>query len=111
MMRLVDRSVPKDIAQRTRITIRDEFFGPGYAQGTTATEQAISFAEEKLNLTLETTYTGKAMAAILADLDKRDTRRLNILYWHTYNSQSLHVPADRPLDEKALPQEFLRYFS
>jgi len=110
MMRRLDRSIPKDIAARTRIRLRDEFFGPGYAQGTPATAQAICFAQDELNLTLETTYTGKTMAAILADHDARQDRDCSVLYWHTYNSQALDVPVNRPLDDKALPEEFLRYF-
>jgi hypothetical protein len=51
------------------------------------------------------------MAALLADMRKPETESLNLLYWHTYNSAPLDVPIDRPLDEAALPQEFLRYFS
>jgi D-cysteine desulfhydrase len=111
MMRRIDRSIPEDFVARTRIIIRNEFFGPGYAQGTSATDHAIAFARDELNLVLETTYTGKAMAAILADLGQRATRHCKILYWHTYNSRPLGVPTKRPLDVQALPAEFLRYFS
>jgi len=111
MMRRLDETVPEDIAAHTNIRIRDSFFGPGYAQPTPQTSAAIDFARDELNLALEPTYTGKAMAALLADMRKPETESLNLLYWHTYNSAPLDVPADRPLDEAALPQEFLRYFS
>ena len=111
MMRRLDESVPSDIAARTNIRIRDEFFGPGYAQGTAETENAIDFAKSELDLKLESTYTGKAMSALLSDMKDPANANLNLLYWHTYNSAPLEVPTNRPLDKAALPAEFLRYFS
>jgi 1-aminocyclopropane-1-carboxylate deaminase/D-cysteine desulfhydrase-like pyridoxal-dependent ACC family enzyme len=110
MMHLLDNSVPQDIATRVNMRIRDSFFGPGYAQATPATMQAIALAEHELDLSLEQTYTGKAMAALLSDMQAPEAESLNMLYWHTYNSAPLDVPNDRPLDEAALPEEFLRYF-
>jgi 1-aminocyclopropane-1-carboxylate deaminase/D-cysteine desulfhydrase-like pyridoxal-dependent ACC family enzyme len=110
MMHDLDPTVPAELARQTRITIRDEFFGPGYAQSTAETRKAIKFAGYELDLALEPTYTGKTMAALLADLETATEAGRNILYWHTYNSVPLDVPADRPLIEDALPEEFLRYF-
>lgn len=111
MMRRLDESVPEDITGHTNIIIRNEFFGPGYAQGTTKTEDAIDFAGGELDLKLESTYTGKAMSALLSDMQNPQNNKLNLLYWHTYNSVPLDVPTDRPLNTAALPEEFLRYFS
>jgi len=110
MMRHYDPSVPAGLAAAARIRLRDEFFGPGYAQGSTATREAIQFANEVLDLELEQTYTGKAMEALLADAGKSGAGDRSVLYWHTYNSVPLNVPADTPLDRDALPMEFLRYF-
>ncbi len=110
MMHRLDHTVPADLAARTNIVIRNEFFGPGYAYSTPEADRAIDFAKDQLNLTLETTYTGKTMAALLADLDEPGSNGRNLLYWHTFNSAPINVPADRPLDKKALPKEFLRYF-
>jgi len=110
MMRRIDTSVPADLAARANLRMRHNFFGPGYARGTATTDAAISFAKSQLDITLESTYTGKAMAALRADLRKPGADDLNFLYWHTYNSVPFDVPTDHPLDEKALPAEFLRYF-
>ena len=110
MMRHYDPSVPPDLADAARIHLRNEFFGPGYAQGTTDTLEAIRFAKDELGLELEQTYTGKAMEALLADAGKPGAGEYNAMYWHTYNSVPLDVPADAPLDRGALPAEFLRYF-
>ena len=110
MMHLLDESVSLDVAQETNIVLRNSYFGPGYAHSTPATDNAIFIAREQLQLSLEPTYTGKAFAALLADLSAADAVSRNILYWHTYNSVPLNVPGDRPLAADALPGEFLRYF-
>ena len=111
MMSALDRSVPTDLAAKTNIRLRDEFFGTGYAHATVASDAAVHFGQEQLALALETTYTGKTLAAALADLQSPETRKLNLLYWHTYNATPLDVPTDRPVDAGSLPREFLQYFS
>ncbi|MGI9202543.1 MAG: 1-aminocyclopropane-1-carboxylate deaminase/D-cysteine desulfhydrase [Woeseiaceae bacterium] len=111
MMHALDETVPPDLAGKTNIRLRDEFFGPGYAESTIASEAAVRFGLDQLDLALETTYTGKTLAAVLSDLQSPTACKLNPLYWHTYNSAPLDVPADRPLDTNALPENFLQYFS
>jgi D-cysteine desulfhydrase len=110
MMRRLDDSVPADLAGRTNIRLRNSFFGEGYAHSTPEAEKAIAFAREQLDIRLETTYTGKAMAALLADMREPESEELNILFWNTYYAMPVTVPTDCPLDKKALPEEFLRYF-
>ncbi|MFQ5982021.1 MAG: hypothetical protein ACE5KS_01475, partial [Woeseiaceae bacterium] len=75
-----------------------------------ATDDAVRFAKDRLDIKLETTYTGKAMAALLRDLDDPDLADQQLLFWHTYSSTELPVPVDEPLDKAALPDEFMRYF-
>jgi 1-aminocyclopropane-1-carboxylate deaminase/D-cysteine desulfhydrase-like pyridoxal-dependent ACC family enzyme len=108
MMRLLDDSIPRDLADRTRVRIRHDFFGPGYARGTDATDEAIAFAADQLDLGLETTYTGKTMAALLADW-RNGTGDERVLYWHTYNSAPVEAPGLDELDLGGLPEEFLKY--
>jgi len=110
MMHRCDDTVPANLAERANIRIRDDFFGPGYAQGTEATASAIEFSSSELNLALETTYTGKTMSALLADWQEIAAENLKVLYWHTYNSVPFDIPDDGPIDDAALPEEFLRYF-
>jgi 1-aminocyclopropane-1-carboxylate deaminase/D-cysteine desulfhydrase-like pyridoxal-dependent ACC family enzyme len=111
MMRRLDDSVPEDLASRTNIRLRNSFFGEGYAHKTPEAENAISFAKEQLDIRLEQTYSGKAMAALLTDLNASGTESLNILFWNTYCAMPVTVPTDHALNEKSLPQEFLRYFA
>lgn len=110
MMRRLDPSIPADLASRTNIRLRNSYFGGGYAHSTLEAEDAIAFAREQLNIRLESTYTGKALAALLADLQAPDTEGLNILFWNTYYAVPVTVPTDHALDDKALPAEFQRYF-
>ncbi len=103
-----DRSIPADLASRTRLVCRNEFFGDGYGRTNTATEAAIEFAGEHLGLTLESTYSGKAMAALLADLHNGLSE--NVLFWNTCNSRPLDVDESQAPDFNVIPREFARYF-
>ncbi|MCJ7591850.1 MAG: pyridoxal-phosphate dependent enzyme [Woeseiaceae bacterium] len=104
-----DPFIPADLAARSRIVWRDEFYAGGYAHADDATLRAVDFAKENLGLVLETTYTGKAMAALLHDLETNDAGRSN-LFWNTYNSRSLPtVGQENPLRQN-LPEQFKRYY-
>ncbi len=110
MLNRLDRSIPADLAGRTRLSLRHGFFADGYARTDAATEHAIDVARRDLNLKLETTYTAKAMAALLADLDDTATEGMTMGFWQSYHAAPLPVAGDTPLDAKKLPEEFLRYF-
>ena len=62
-------------------------------------------ASEQLGLQLETTYTGKAFAALLDDLGEKGG---NVLFWNTYNSRTLPDPG-AGVDLTRLPESFQRY--
>lgn len=96
---------------RERIVWRDEFLAGGYARVDAATENAVATARQQLELDLETTYTGKAMAALLHDLEAADADGERCLFWNTYNAQPLPVSAERPQTFDGIPEEFERYYS
>ena len=108
MMRLLDDSIPADLAARAHVRVRHDFFGPGYARGTDATDEAIAFAADQANLRLETTYTGKTMEALLADW-RNATGNERVLYWHTYHSAPVKAEQPDALDLGGLPEDFLKY--
>lgn len=110
LMHRIDPSLPADLAGRTQMTFRDEFFGDGYARSNSDTEHAIDFAAAEMELSLDATYTGKAMAALLHDLAGPEIAGRPVLFWNTYNSRPLPVSCDRPSTTSNLPKEFLRYF-
>ena len=106
MLNRLDPTIPRNIAAKTRIRMRHDFFASGYAKGDDRTDEAIAIAAEQMGLELETTYTAKAMAALLSDLRQRPD--LRALYWHTYNSREL-PQASPEVASGQLPDEFLRY--
>ncbi|MEQ8207914.1 MAG: pyridoxal-phosphate dependent enzyme [Woeseia sp.] len=111
MIRRIDSSIPANLADEMRLTLRHDFFGDGYAQTNAATEQAIRVARRGLSLKLEPTYTGKAMAALLADLKDPATAGMSMMFWQSYHAADLPVSGDVPLDRATMPEEFLPYFS
>jgi D-cysteine desulfhydrase len=104
-----DPTIPAKLADDTNIVWRDDFFAGGYAVVDKATKSAVKFAKDNLDLALDTTYTGKAMAAMLHDLELADADSSN-LFWNTYNSRPLPATntANPPLH--GLPDQFERYF-
>ncbi len=109
MLRAAGAEIRNDILGQVDITYRDEFFAGGYAKFDDTTVAAVDVARRDASLDLETTYTGKAMAAILSDLESPDLRDKNILFWNTYNSRPLPDAGDA--DTGGLPVEFDSYFS
>jgi len=94
-----------------RIIWRDEFLAGGYAKVNDATAAAVNTARDSLDLSLETTYTGKAMAAMLHDLGSADYDGDTCLFWNTYNSRELPVSAEPPSTLDNIPEEFARYYT
>ncbi|NNL63434.1 MAG: hypothetical protein HKO69_06430, partial [Woeseiaceae bacterium] len=108
LMRHHDPSIPANLAGRTRLVCRNEFFGAGYGRTNESTEAAIGFADEQFGLELESTYSGKTMAALIADL--RAGGPDNVLFWNTWNSRPLDIDESQPPDFNVIPREFARYF-
>jgi 1-aminocyclopropane-1-carboxylate deaminase/D-cysteine desulfhydrase-like pyridoxal-dependent ACC family enzyme len=63
-------------------------FGGAYGRATPAAEEAVRRAAQA-GLILETTYTGKVMAALLADAASGHLDGRRVLFWHTYSSADL----------------------
>ena len=80
---------------RDHIVWRDEFLAGGYARVDEPTEDAVARAKKQLGLQLDTTYTGKAMAALIHDLQAASADSGRYLFWNTYNAQPLPVTSVR----------------
>ena len=104
-----DPRFPLAPLDRSRIEVRHEFIGPGYARFTTAGMDALAHARRAFDIGLEGTYTGKAFACLLADLQAGRLAGKNVVFWNTYNSQPLPAAA-LSLDYHELPPAFHRYF-
>ena len=109
LLNRLEPAIPLGVAARTPIIWRDEFFAGGYAVVDEATVRAVEFARENLGLELDTTYTGKAMAALLQDLDGSDGSA-SALFWNSYNSRPLPAFERREASRQNLPEQFHRYY-
>jgi len=105
----LDPSISADLAAQVHYQFRTGFLGDGYAKSNETTDAAISLAHDQLGITLEATYTGKAMSALIHDLNS-GVGGENVMFWNTYNSRPLAASVELPPDHKALPEAFLRYF-
>ena len=110
MLNRLDASIPDNVYRHTRIVVRHGFFGDGYARSNPATEAAIVRARAALGLELESTYTGKAMAALLHDAEQPQHSDASLMFWNTYDSSPLPTITNSAVDFGRLPTEFLRYF-
>ena len=109
MLYAIDPSIPENLASQTKLELRNEFVGAGYGRTNDATERAIKLARDELGLSLESTYTGKAMAGLLHDLGAGFDEP--VLFWNTFNSRVIAVDENVKPDYDRLPAEFARYFN
>ncbi|NTU71428.1 MAG: pyridoxal-phosphate dependent enzyme [Coriobacteriia bacterium] len=91
---------PVDLA----LELRHDWFEPGYGVVTPETTEAVELARAA-GLTLETTYTGKAFAAMIADARAGDLLGSHVVFWDTYNSAPM--PQAGPV--AALPAQLREY--
>ena len=93
LLRSSDESFPQLTYEDLALTLRDEFFDPGYGVVTPQTEEAVAVASEA-GIALETTYTGKALSAMPNDARAGRFAAGNerVLFWDTYSSAPKPAP-------------------
>ncbi len=106
VLRALDPSFPAIAPADLAFELRHDFFEPGYAMVTTATLDAVASARA-LGLSLETTYTGKAFAALLSDAAAGALSGADVLFWDTYSS----APMPPPGPTAALPRVLQEYLA
>ncbi|MCX5996253.1 MAG: pyridoxal-phosphate dependent enzyme [Chloroflexi bacterium] len=87
LMRRYDRTVPEMRFTPADFDLELNFFGGEYGRVTPEGEAAVDLIKKTEDIGLETTYTGKTLAAMF-DFVKKD-KSLNgapVLFWNTYNS-------------------------
>jgi 1-aminocyclopropane-1-carboxylate deaminase/D-cysteine desulfhydrase-like pyridoxal-dependent ACC family enzyme len=100
LLRSLDPTVPELSLGDLACELRHDWFEPGYGIVTPETEGAVALAADA-GFKLETTYTGKAFAALLGDARSGALEGGDVLFWDTYSSAA--KPALGPLE--ALPAE------
>jgi 1-aminocyclopropane-1-carboxylate deaminase/D-cysteine desulfhydrase-like pyridoxal-dependent ACC family enzyme len=96
-------------APAPRLRVEHGFFGGAYGRATAASESAVRDAAAA-GVRLETTYTGKTMAALLADARAGRLNGKRVLFWHTYSGADLAPLLARAPKPEALPPLIARCF-
>ena len=90
------------------LEFRTEFAGEGYAVPTPECVEAVALARELQGLKLDTTYSGKALACLVADARSGRLDGAVPVFWQTWNSQP--YPAGlADVDTGSLPAAFRKY--
>jgi len=88
------------------LIVDPDYYGGLYGKPTREGIKAAELMDEAAGIELETTYTGKAFAALMgfAKSRRQDLKGKTLLYWHTYNGRDFSdVLAG--LDYRDLPKE------
>lgn len=103
-LRKLDPTIPEVKLGPEEIELKGEYLGPGYAHPTPEALKAVELTEELEGLPLETTYTGKAMAALMDYA--RANPRSRLLFVDTFAEN----PALEKGDYRLLPRHFWPVF-
>jgi len=106
LMRSLDDSFPALTVSDLAFELRHDWFEPGYGVVTPETTAAVEMAA-LAGIKLETTYTGKALAALIADRRGGLLGDATVLFWDTYNS----APYPAPGPDDALPDALRDYIA
>lgn len=99
LLRSLDGTFPELAREDLAFELRDDWFEPGYGVVTPETLEAVRLAAAS-GIRLETTYTGKAFAAMVADARAGELAGRRVLFWDTYSSAAMPAPGP----DEALPQ-------
>jgi len=100
-------SVPEVKIDENDIIIDDNYLGRCYGDPTRESVKAVILLKKLENVELETTYTGKTIAALI-DYARRGIEG-PILFWNTFNSVDLSY-AFKEMDYKKMPKNLWRFF-
>jgi D-cysteine desulfhydrase len=106
-LRRFDASVPEIRLPPAGFELVRDQLGPGYGAATPAARDAVA-AARACGLELETTYTGKCLAALRERGRRGALPRGPVLFWNSYNAVDAAAGAPAPQDPARLPPRFRR---
>ena len=114
-LRKRDKSIPDVQVNKGDFDMIKGYLGSNYGVKTVKGQKAVDLVYElegkKLGFKLETTYTGKAMAAMLDFFEKEENKSKKVLFWNTYNSNDLDkYLREIEFDYEKLPKKFHKYY-
>ena len=110
-LRKKDQSIPDLVVTEDDFKMIKGYLGSEYGIKTIRSQKAVDLIEEvegkHRDFKLETTYTGKAVAAMLDYLQSKDAQQKVVLFWDTYNSNDLDsYLRETEFNFKKLPKKF-----
>ncbi|TKJ21223.1 MAG: hypothetical protein CEE42_13965 [Promethearchaeota archaeon Loki_b31] len=114
-LRKRDKSIPDVQVNKGDFDMIKGYLGSNYGVKTVKGQKAVDLVYElegkKLGFKLETTYTGKTMAAMLDFFEKEENKSKKVLFWNTYNSNDLDkYLREIEFDYEKLPKKFHKYY-
>jgi len=110
-----DKSFPKIKISQNDFKLIEGYLGSGYGIKTIKSQNAVDIVfdlegKEK-GFNLDTTYTGKAMAAMFDFIKQEENKSKKVLFWNTYNSNDLDIYLKKTnFKYKNLPKGFHKFF-
>jgi D-cysteine desulfhydrase len=114
-LRRRDKSIPKVKVNKKDFVFISDYLGSGYgtktSRGQNAVDKVFELEGNKRDFKLETTYTGKAMAAMFDYLKEKENNNKIILFWNTYNSNDLDKYLKKiKFKYEKLPKKFHKFY-
>ena len=110
-MRRLDPAVPALALDDAGLAVDTRFVGPGYGVPTPAALRARDLLAAHGNVALETTYTAKALAALLVHAETPAGRGRRLLFWNTYAGRLPPPPGGELPHPAELPRAFASVFT
>ena len=108
LMRRNDRSVPPLKLMRHHFNVAGGYYGKGYGHPTPEGEEARSLLRDTEGIRLESTYTAKALSA-LVQFVRSNTTAGPALFWNTFSTRDLSA-LTKGIEPGSLPPAFHRFF-
>jgi len=114
-LRKRDKSLPNLEISESDFEFITGYLGSGYGaktkRGQSAIDKVYELEGQKRDFKLETTYTGKAMAAMFDYLNQEENKNKITLFWNTYNSNDLDkYLRETHFDYRKLPKKVHKFF-
>ena len=114
-LREFDSTIPDVNVTEDDFELIEGFLGSEYGIKTIRSQDAVDTTNQlegkKRDFKLETTYTGKVMAALFNYLEKEENKSKKVMFWNTYNSNDLsRVLTKTYFNWKKLPKKFHKFY-
>jgi len=95
LLRSKSKTIPFVDISSDSMTVLHDFFGDGYGHPIEEAEIEMDRIKKLEGISLEQTYTGKALAGLAHSVSSMDLRDKPVLFWNTFNSVPIDAMADR----------------